>query len=543
MDAQIAKNEVAIEGKQPKGNYPTKAEMSEAIANAQLGGDGNKATKPLRVVFVGNSFSLNATKYAYDVLTNLGYSDFVIGVAYRGSCSLAMHLNSLKTNKADYEYRVCISEGQKNMGTKTLHDILTAESWDVVILQQKSGDTDNADTYEDVYEVLNYCKKYCPDAKFGWHMTWQNKNAIYEDIISVVKDKILRNAFFEFIIPNGTAVQNASTSYLDDSIIWDDDDLHLEDVHPFGKFVATLGTIKSLLCEKVDLNDITYKSTLTDEEFEIAKESVSNMYARPFEVTASIHAVRDEDVTAFLTATGISDVDMALKLDTMVTSLKNEGLWDKIDALYPCVGSTFEQMSYNLKDTNTYRLSSYGDGNVSIGKDDYFYASSTTNPIVSATPTELGSDYHLMGCSGTDRNSKSDGIIFPAPACKNGGSRKGIALLIGTDHFSLRTSSSALWKKTYTSPDTPPDALGIAIGSLPYGIVYNGEDIGATKTGTPSVTVWPEEGFIYNGANATDNFPHVSYFNRTRLAGFGKAMTIAEMQKYSQILNTFKNAY
>lgn len=39
MDEQIARNEAALEEKQPKGDYPTVAEMNDAIANAQLGGE------------------------------------------------------------------------------------------------------------------------------------------------------------------------------------------------------------------------------------------------------------------------------------------------------------------------------------------------------------------------------------------------------------------------------------------------------------------------------------------------------------------------
>jgi hypothetical protein len=38
MDEQIAANEVALDKKQPKGDYPTKTEMNQAITNAQLGG-------------------------------------------------------------------------------------------------------------------------------------------------------------------------------------------------------------------------------------------------------------------------------------------------------------------------------------------------------------------------------------------------------------------------------------------------------------------------------------------------------------------------
>lgn len=241
----------------------------------------------LKVVYIGNSFSQNATEYIYNVLTNLGYSDFKFGIAYIGGCNLETHLSNLKTNNSAYRYQVCVANGRQEIGTKTLYDILTSERWDYVIMQQQSSKTGDASTYEDVYEIINYCKKYCPKASFGWHMTWQNQGAVYGDIVNAVKSTILKNAFFDFIIPTGTAIQNASTSYMAKSTIWETDDLHLTASHPFGKMVATLATVKSILREEVDINNLTYKNTLTDKEFAIAKESVANMYQKPFEVTQS----------------------------------------------------------------------------------------------------------------------------------------------------------------------------------------------------------------------------------------------------------------
>lgn len=245
--------------------------------------------KPLKIIYVGNSYSQNATEYVYNILTNLGYSDFKVGILYKGGCSLATHLANLKENKADYDYQVCTASGRQSQGTKTIYEVLTSEDWSHVILQQKSADTDNAESYEDVYEVINYCKKYCPDASFGWHMTWENKNAVYADIANTVKTTILKNAFFDFIIPTGTAIQNASTSKMTHAQIWETDEVHLATSHPFGKMVASLATVKGILREKVNINNVTYKNTLTTEQFAIAKESVANMYKNPFTVTQSTY--------------------------------------------------------------------------------------------------------------------------------------------------------------------------------------------------------------------------------------------------------------
>jgi hypothetical protein len=72
----------------------------------------------------------------------------------------------------------------------------------------------------------------------------------------------------------------------------------------------------------------------------------------------------DLDVQAFLAATGIADATTVDALCALVTSLKADGIWSKLDAIYPVVGSTAATQKYNLKnplDTDAaFRLSFLG---------------------------------------------------------------------------------------------------------------------------------------------------------------------------------------
>jgi hypothetical protein len=58
----------------------------------------------------------------------------------------------------------------------------------------------------------------------------------------------------------------------------------------------------------------------------------------------------DTDTLAFLTATGIESQTTANAINIFVTNLKLNGLWDKLDVIYPFVGGTAEAHKYNLKD-------------------------------------------------------------------------------------------------------------------------------------------------------------------------------------------------
>jgi hypothetical protein len=57
----------------------------------------------------------------------------------------------------------------------------------------------------------------------------------------------------------------------------------------------------------------------------------------------------DADGNAFLIATGITNPTIVSAICTLVTSLKSQGIWSKLDAIYPFVGGTATTHMYNLK--------------------------------------------------------------------------------------------------------------------------------------------------------------------------------------------------
>lgn len=61
-------------------------------------------------------------------------------------------------------------------------------------------------------------------------------------------------------------------------------------------------------------------------------------------------------VQNFVKATGISDVTIINSLDTLVTSMQSNNLWDKMYAVYPLVGGTADTTKYNLVNTGSYTL-------------------------------------------------------------------------------------------------------------------------------------------------------------------------------------------
>jgi hypothetical protein len=72
----------------------------------------------------------------------------------------------------------------------------------------------------------------------------------------------------------------------------------------------------------------------------------------------------DADAVAFLAAAGITDATITSAICTLVTTMKADGTWAKMSAIYPFVGNTASQQKWNLKDPRdlnaAFRLSFVG---------------------------------------------------------------------------------------------------------------------------------------------------------------------------------------
>ena len=68
----------------------------------------------------------------------------------------------------------------------------------------------------------------------------------------------------------------------------------------------------------------------------------------------------DPDAQAFITAAGITNPTQQTAINTLVVSLKANGLWTKMSAIYPFVGGTATSHKWNLKDTTQYQITWIG---------------------------------------------------------------------------------------------------------------------------------------------------------------------------------------
>lgn len=301
------------------------------------------APMPKKILAIGNSFSVDAMQHLWEILIAEGYTDFVLGNLYIGGCSIDTHKSHIDKGDVAYTFFTNTGSGWKNTQA-SIQAGLTYTDWDVVTVQQASGYSGIADTYNNLQYVVDYARKTVnnPDLKVYWHMTWayqsnsthgdfakygKSQMTMYNAIINAVKEKVKTNASIDGILPCGTAIQNLRTSYLGDTLTRDG--YHLsEDI---GRYTASLVWYKKLM--GADLTDLTAVPMIFPDvayHLPAIKEAVNNAIRKPYtvsKVTAPKPVISDvtnpllemtENDKAYLSGRGLNPDDYTV-LDLGIT--------------------------------------------------------------------------------------------------------------------------------------------------------------------------------------------------------------------------------
>ena len=255
-------------------------------------------TKTLKVLALGNSFSVDAMEYLWDIANDAGVENIVLGNLYIASCNLDMHWENISNSKASYTYYKNTT-GKWNTTKKTsVQTALADEEWDIISIQQSSGKSAQLNTFGNLSNIVNYLTTNEPNARLVWHMTWsyQHDNTkhgifkefdrdpikMYNAIVSAYQQNVQPNKAFTGITPCSTAVQNLRSSYIGDTITRDT--YHLSFNH--GRYLAALTWFAALTGGDVD--SITWLPSdypeLAD-DLPVIRQSVKDAMKQPFAVT------------------------------------------------------------------------------------------------------------------------------------------------------------------------------------------------------------------------------------------------------------------
>lgn len=259
-----------------------------------------KSLSSLYILAIGNSFSVDAMQYLYQILQELGYRDIYLGNLYIGGCTLQKHAGNVTDNSKAYTYYVNKTGNWTNTANFAPLNAMKEMDWDYVSMQQASGFSGVADSYEPYLStVVESVKANCPDAKRMWHMTWayqgnsthsdfgkygNDQMTMYNAIVNAVRTKVLSRGDFDFVIPNGTVVQNLRTSFIGDNITRDG--YHMS--YDIGRFATALMWARQITGKSIEGVSYTPSGySYTEEDILAIKEAVDNAHKTPYEVTAS----------------------------------------------------------------------------------------------------------------------------------------------------------------------------------------------------------------------------------------------------------------
>ena len=223
----------------------------------------------IKILSIGNSFSHNVMQYLPDLLRQLGVDDenIEVVIAFRSSAGLNGLASNVESGSGTYMI-TCNSGSDMSWDGSgwSIKNIIEKEPWDIITLQQSSDSSCFARSYnEDLDFLIEYISEHAtnPNYKLGWHMTWTwdktatpyyvlnddgtpkygDQATMYAAICSAVQEKIVLKSAdgdFDFIIPVGTAIQNAR-DYFGDEL--SHDKIHLDRL---GCYVAAAMWVKSI---------------------------------------------------------------------------------------------------------------------------------------------------------------------------------------------------------------------------------------------------------------------------------------------------------
>ncbi len=280
-----------------------------ATANTTLYARWKETTnhnQTFKILSIGNSFSEDAHRYLWNIAASYGIApeNIVIGNMYIGGAELIQHYNNSNTNAATYQYQLFKGPNRTTTNNVTLGQAIGSEVWDVITFQQASHHSGLVDRYSDhLVQLTRWVDALAlnPNVKIGWHMTWayqQTSNhsgfanynnsqaTMYEMILETTQEKVMTVPQVQTLIPSGTAIQNARTSYVGDRLTHDG--YHLTD--PLGRYIAGLTFFKAITGFELSVETVEFRPAGVSETDQLmAMEAVNNAYNEPFEVTQSTY--------------------------------------------------------------------------------------------------------------------------------------------------------------------------------------------------------------------------------------------------------------
>ena len=124
----------------------------------------------LKVLMVGNSFSMSCRTYLPDIVKSLPDCELKLEIAYIGGCSLQHHIKEYEATQQDPEHRPYTDIADR---PASLQELLERDRWDLVSIQQASHCSWQPATYQPWAEqLIGIIRGTNPQAEIIVQQTW-----------------------------------------------------------------------------------------------------------------------------------------------------------------------------------------------------------------------------------------------------------------------------------------------------------------------------------------------------------------------------------
>lgn len=182
--------------------------------------------KELRVLAVGNSFSVCVTRNLPQMVASVPGNRIILTSATIGGCSLERHWNEWSKAEKDakhapYGIKVIDSDNisAQKSGKGNVNDLLKNNKYDIITIQQNSANSWKYATYQPYAKnLIAVIKKYQPQAEIVIQQTWSyrsdssrlkkwkiNNTTMFEKLSAAYAELAKANGFR--VIPTGYSVQ------------------------------------------------------------------------------------------------------------------------------------------------------------------------------------------------------------------------------------------------------------------------------------------------------------------------------------------------
>lgn len=262
----------------------------------------NSVPETLKILFVGNSFSVDTAQHLPEVALSMGVKNLHFAVLYIGGCSTRRHYSNLIDNVKGYEYYESFGKDGEWSCTYEVSnvDAIKSDDWDIIALQHGTIDgSKNTDLvyYDKLAPLVEEIRKIAPEkAKIVFNRHWVGEPwhthpeivsfggdtaKMYEIVSDIVKNHVVKTPYLDYATPVGTAIQNARTSRIESL---NRDGYHLS--LGTGRYIAALTFFAAVT--GCDITNIEWAPDDVNEyEKAVAVESTVNALKAPYTVTES----------------------------------------------------------------------------------------------------------------------------------------------------------------------------------------------------------------------------------------------------------------